>query len=90
MKSLYFVRFMKQRAACPEGTLGMDDELIELIKHHLGRLAKKESIQGLIMPSRTWQARDRIAQLLGEYMHAPVWDSLLEWNQIPPKRQGSY
>lgn len=89
LRSPLFTQFMKQRACCPEGTLGMDDKLIELIKHHLSALARKEMISGIVLiPSRTWQARDRVARLLGEFLHVPVLDRVLEWTEYPPKRQG--
>lgn len=89
MRSPLFMRFMKQRSCCPEGTLGMDEELIELIKHHLSTLLKKEILVGIVLvPSRTWQARDKVAGLLGEFLHVPVLDRLLEWTEHPPKRQG--
>jgi ATP-dependent DNA helicase RecQ len=89
MRSPLFIRFMKQRANCPEGTFGMDDELIELMKHYLNNLAKNEQIKGiLLIPSRTWQARDSVAKLLGSFITAEVFDRLLEWKELPPKRQG--
>ncbi|MEI8366548.1 MAG: RecQ family ATP-dependent DNA helicase [Parachlamydiaceae bacterium] len=89
IRSPLFIRFMKERACCEEGSLGMDHELIELIKHHLTRLASKDRIKGIILlPSRTWLARNRFAQLISSFIHAPVLEGLLEWNEIPPKRQG--
>lgn len=88
MRSPLFIRFMKQRSACPEDSLGMDDELIELIKNHLSSLTKQDPIKGIVLiPSRTWLARERTGKLLGTFIQAPVLD-LLEWNEIPPKRQG--
>lgn len=89
MKSSLFVRFMTERAACPEGTLGMDQELIELLKEHFIKISKKEPIKAIIVvPSKTWQARDQVAKLLGDAIQVPVMDFLLAWREDPPKRQG--
>ena len=58
MRSPLFSSFMKQRNSCPEGTLGMDDELLKLMKHHLSILMKKEQVLGIVLiPYRTWQSR---------------------------------
>lgn len=89
LRSPLFVRFMKQRACPPENTLGMDDELIVLLKYHLSTLMKKEKIQGMLMiPSKTWQARDRVAKCLADSIHVPLVERALYWKDIPQKRQG--
>lgn len=83
-----FVSFMRQRANCPEDSLGMNDELLDLLKMHLGSLAKKGRVAGLIsLPSRTWQARDRVATILAKHLEVPMLD-MLAWQECPPKRQG--
>lgn len=88
MRLPLFVHFMKQRAACPEGTLGMDQELIDLLKWHLSTLAKKHRMIGIVpLPSRTWQARDQVAALLAQHLQVPVFD-LLAWKEYPLQRQG--
>lgn len=89
MKSPLFIRFMKERASCPDGSLGMDDELINLLKYHLNALTKKDQIKGIvIIPSKTWQARHHVGKLLADYINVPLLDDLLEWSNPPLKRQG--
>lgn len=88
LRSPFFVRFMKQRAHCPDDTVGMDNELLDLLKMHLGNLAKKHRITAVVpLPSRTWQARDKIAALLAQHIQVPCYE-LLEWKEFPKKRQG--
>ena len=59
--------------------LGMDDELLELLKHHLSILANKEQIKGIILiPSKTWQARDTVAKLLGDFCQSPCIRQIVE------------
>lgn len=89
IRSSLFIRFMKQRANCPEGTLGMDDELLDLLKKHLTVLAQQNKIVGIVpIPSRTWQARDKVAEYLAKHLKVPVISQLLVWKELPPNRQG--
>lgn len=89
IRSPLFIRFMKERACCPQGSFGMDDSLIELIKFHMNTIIHKEQIRGIItIPSKTWQARDSIANLLGNHFHIPVFHNTLQWKAPPVKRQG--
>lgn len=88
LRSPLFVRFMKQRANCPEDSIGMDDELLDLIKNHLNLLKKKHRIVGLVpIPSKTWQARDQIYDILARHLDVPLLP-ILEWKDPPHKRQG--
>ncbi len=83
IRSPLFVHFMKQRMDCPEGTLGMDQELIELLKMHASNLNKKHKCVGIIsVPSRTWQARGKVAEFLSNHLSLPLLD-LLEWIKSP-------
>jgi ATP-dependent DNA helicase RecQ len=87
-RSPFFVSFMKQRANCPKDTIGMDHELLDLLKMHITHLAKKHRLAGIVaLPSRTWQAKDRVASLLAKHLDVPVLD-LLTWKELPLKRQG--
>lgn len=89
MRAPLFVKFMMERANCPEGTLGMHDELIELLKNHLKNLTKSRKVVGIVpILSRTWHAREKIAFLLADHLQVPVFHNLLFWSSIPPKRQG--
>lgn len=87
-RSNIFVTFMRQRANCPENTLGMENELLELLTMHLSTLAKKHRITGIVaIPSQTWHARDRVSAFLAKHLAVPVLD-LLTWKEYPLKRQG--
>lgn len=89
MRSPLFVHFMKQRAVASPNLLGIEPDLIVLLKEHLENLASNRQIGGLVLiPSRTWNARDSVAEMLAKHLGIPVLDSLLSWNEIPPKRQG--
>jgi ATP-dependent DNA helicase RecQ len=86
MRSPLFMRFMRQRAS--PNTLGVDEELLHLLKKHLSRLAEQHRIIGVVpIPSRTWHGRDLIAKILAEHLNVPVLD-MLSWKELPEKRQG--
>ncbi len=88
MRSPLFMRFMHNRMNSTIGPLGMDEELLEILKEHIKILSKKYNFTGLIpIPSRTWQGRLSLAAALAEFIKIPVLD-ILEWNELPPKRQG--
>lgn len=88
-RSPLFIRFMKERSSCPEGTLGMDDDLLTAIKSHLMNIVKNEPAAGiLLLPSRTWQAQERLAKVLGNAAQIPVFGDVLSWGKIPVRRQG--
>jgi ATP-dependent DNA helicase RecQ len=88
IRSQVFVNFMKQRASCPEDSLGMENELLELLTTHANALAKKHRIAGIVpLPSRTWQARNKAAEFLAKELGVSVMD-LLTWKEMPLKRQG--
>ena len=79
---------MRQRIDCPQGSLGMDQELLDLLKLHLDTLAKIHRITGIVtLPSRTWQARNDVAAFLAMHLQVPIFD-LLFWKEPPKKRQG--
>jgi len=89
MRTPLFVNFMKQRATCLPDTLGMDDELFALLKMHLGKFVYNRQIVGIVpIPSRTWNAKDKVATLLAAHIGVPVFHTLLSWVTIPPNRQG--
>lgn len=92
-RSPIFVRFMKERnfmpTCSPDGVYNMDLSLLEAIKFHLLKIAKKESIAAIcLVPSRTWAARDIIAKTLAESIKVPLLKEKLSWNEVPLKRQG--
>lgn len=89
MRSAHFVKFMRQRANCPLDSLGMDDGLMELLKFHLKRLVLGKRIVGLVVvPSRTWCARERVAKELAHEIGVPFYTELLCWGEVPEARQG--
>lgn len=89
MKLPLFINFMKNRACSSSESLGMDDELIALLKKHLTDFFHNRKIAGVVpMPSRTWCARNAVAQLISSHLHIPVIDNLIAWREPPVKRQG--
>ncbi len=88
VRSSLFINFMRLRAKLPENEYGIDPELLDNLKTHLNALEKKHRIAGIIpLPSRTWQARDRLTAVLAEHLQVPVLD-MLDWKSMPLKRQG--
>lgn len=84
-----FVNFMHQRAAAPANSFGMEPELLNLLSSHLKNLVGSRTIAGIIpIPSKTWQARDKVAGFLANLLSVPIYNNLLFWNEIPSKRQG--
>lgn len=85
LRTPLFIEFMRARAH----TETPSEELIELIKTHLGHLKTKYSISAVIcLPSRTWQARAAIAQLIAHYLKVPLFLDHLQWREEPNARQG--
>jgi ATP-dependent DNA helicase RecQ len=88
MRSPIFNRFMQMRAMPPE-QFEMDKELLNLLKEHLTALSQKEKITGIIsVPSRTWQAKNTLINSLAEHLAVFHFDQILQWSEIPEKRQG--
>lgn len=89
IKSPLFVNFMHSRSASSNDSLGMDEELVEILKKYLNNLTLKCQIAGVIpLPSKTWGARNQVAAFVGQQLKAPVMHELLAWQSAPPKRQG--
>jgi len=89
MRSPQFVNFMKQRAAAAVQDLGMDEELVLILKKHADSLRKNCAIAGIVtIPSRTWTAKNKVYELLSQYLQVPLFDQLLSWKEEPPSRQG--
>lgn len=86
IRSPAFVNFMKYRMRPPEESV--DPELLELLTEQLNLLNKKHLFKGLIpLPSRTWTARDRMAERIAMQLGIPVLH-VLDWQEVPIKRQG--
>lgn len=87
-RSPLFIQFMKERAGS-QSLFGMDDELVNLLKFHLSSLASNRQIACIApIPSRTWNARIPVVELLSKHLGVPVMQDLLSWKELPPKRQG--
>ena len=79
-----FIHFMKQRMHTDE----IEERLWDLLKKQALLLAKTHSIAGVVpLPSRTWKAREKVAQLLADELNIPAHD-LLEWETVPEKSPG--
>ena len=88
VRSPLFVRFMKERASVSTYQ-EMDAELIELLLHHFEGILQDKPVGAIIpIPSTTWKARDSILQLLASHLNVPVLQKLLQWRDLPFKRQG--
>lgn len=88
MRTKLFMNFMWQRASSQPGSLGMDEELLNLMKKHLSALVRGRKIAAIVpLPSRTWVGRNQVAKALADHLGVPVLD-LLTWKELPPKRQG--
>ena len=84
-----FVDFMKNRMVSTPQNLALSEELIVLIKRQLNVFASKQTIASLIvLPSRTWGAREAIAHAIGRHLKVPVYTDLLLWKKPLEKRQG--
>lgn len=89
MRSPHFIHFMKQRAVEGELSLAIPTELFAMIQEAVIKLHQQHCFVGIIpLPSRTWLARDALAQAIGAYLNVPVWNELLIWQKIPSNRQG--
>lgn len=85
LRAPLFAQFMKNRAHSEE----IERELIDLLKTQASLLHTSHCFTGLIpLPSRTWKARDAIAQALSEHLKIPLLPDLLLWKDPPEKRQG--
>lgn len=87
-RSPLYVSFMQQRATIP-GISGIPDELLSLLKLQINKLIKSQRFAALVpLPSRTWLARNDLANALGRYLNLPVLHDLLVWHDLPEARQG--
>jgi ATP-dependent DNA helicase RecQ len=86
IRSPLFIEFMRSRAVEP---IMLNHELLELIKYHLIKLQKNYSFGSVIsLPSRTWLARNQIAQLIADALGVKLLSDYLQWKTVPQARQG--
>ncbi|MCE5319193.1 MAG: RecQ family ATP-dependent DNA helicase [Parachlamydia sp.] len=89
LRSPAFIYFMKQRASSSTVEEALPGELLGLLKDHLEKLSAQQPIAAIIpIPSRTWGARNAIADMIGQYLQVPVFLDLLQWDKSPEHRQG--
>lgn len=89
LRSNDFIQFMKERAQSNLQDLGISVNLKDIIKACLNELNKHYKFAALVpLPSRTWAARDAVANLLANYLKIPVLHDLLSWQTDPENRQG--
>lgn len=89
LRSPLFIQFMKQRIKSNTEDLGLSDELFVLIKHRLAELSRKHNFEAVLpIPSRTWGASNRIAELIAKQLNVSVLLNTLIWREVPLKRQG--
>lgn len=84
-----FLYFMKHRADNTSHDLGLTVDLIKLLEMHLSNLITHQRFGSVIViPSRTWQARDAIATRIAHQLNVPVFLNYLHWKTFPKTRQG--
>ena len=84
-----FVKFMRERTASTAQDLGLSEELISLIKSQLNQLKKIYKFDSVVViPSRTWGARNAIAELVADELQADLFLDFLQWQVLPAARQG--
>jgi len=90
LRSQLFAEFMKQRMCSDsEQSLGLSEELLELIKKHLKILASAQHFISVIpIPSRTWVHSKNVAATVAKILNVPVLLDYLSWRELPPARQG--
>ncbi|MHB1947674.1 MAG: RecQ family ATP-dependent DNA helicase [Gammaproteobacteria bacterium] len=89
LRSADFIQFMRERATSHVTQLGISDNLMELIKDCLLDFAKYHKFSCIIpLPSRTWGAKNAIANLLGNFLNISVLHNFLYWQEQPSVRQG--
>lgn len=89
LRSPLFIQFMRQRATSKGLNMALPAELLTLLKIHLSTLAKTYSFSGVIViPSRTWSARNEVAAFTAKQLNVQIFPDLLVWQELPAKRQG--
>lgn len=89
MKSPFFLSFMRRRAMSSQEDIGLSDELLHTLLLQLEKLAAKRRIHAILpLPSRTWGARDAIAQIIASRLKLPLLSDILQWKHLPFARQG--
>lgn len=89
LRSSLFVQFMRQRGINGEVNMGLTDELLMLLKTRLSFIAKKYNFKGVVvLPSRTWGARNEVAKFIANHLGVPLFLDFLIWRELPVKRQG--
>ncbi|MGE3919736.1 MAG: RecQ family ATP-dependent DNA helicase [Gammaproteobacteria bacterium] len=84
-----FIYFMKHRANNQNNNLGLTQELYQLIEMHLSNLMTHQQFGSIIViPSRTWHARESIANFIAKKLNVPVLLNYLSWKKLPLARQG--
>lgn len=89
IRTQLFVEFMKQRGKSTKENLGVSEELFARIFEQLSEIKRRETIAAMVVvPSRTWGAREEIAQRIAEELGVPVYLNILRWKELPKSRQG--
>ncbi len=93
LRSHEFIHFMRGRGNSGGNSdsteLGISAELLELIRLCVQDLTKEHSLTCIVpLPSKTWKARDTVAELLAKDFNIPVFLDVLYWQTQPAARQG--
>lgn len=85
LRTPLFIRFMKGRQTAEE----LEPELAALLKANLKAFIQLNPVRAVVLvPSRTWVARETIGQFISDFLQVPLFTDLLFWHESPPSRQG--
>ncbi len=89
LRSKFFIHFMQHRMTLQQTGLPLAPELLALLKIHLMQLEQQYHFDALlVIPSRTWTARDALATWLANELQTRVFLDYLYWRETPLARQG--
>ncbi|MEC7839678.1 MAG: RecQ family ATP-dependent DNA helicase [Chlamydiota bacterium] len=89
LRTPMIVNFFRNRANSSSQNLGIDNELIQLLKREAEKIHASRKISAIVpIPSRTWGASLSVAKILAEHLGVKVIGDLLYWKSIPEHRQG--
>ncbi len=83
------VDFFRNRIQSNSKDIGVDAEVITLLKKQADRIASQGKISAIVpLPSRTWGARYEVAKILADHLQVPLVSDFLCWQFEPEHRQG--
>ncbi|MBS0654177.1 MAG: RecQ family ATP-dependent DNA helicase [Verrucomicrobia bacterium] len=85
LRTALFIRFMKGRQTDD----ALEQELASILKSTLKAFIQLNPVKAIVLvPSRTWMARDAVGELISDTLQLPLFKDLLLWHEVPASRQG--